>query len=80
MTPPEDGFKEAETYVEVFLERFEETLYRFFNKVHLVGNKALTGFLVFSISPANYRCSTLNQEVTASFYMFSNLLFNYPMT
>jgi hypothetical protein len=28
---PEDGFKEAETYVGV-LERFEETLYRFLFK------------------------------------------------
>ena len=26
MTPPEDGFKEAETYVVVF-KRFKETLY-----------------------------------------------------
>jgi hypothetical protein len=31
----------AETYVGGFLERFEETLYWFFNKVHLVGDKTL---------------------------------------
>jgi hypothetical protein len=31
MTPPEDGFKETETYVGVF-KRFRETLHRFFLK------------------------------------------------
>jgi hypothetical protein len=42
MTPPEDGFKEAETYVGVFFKCFEETLYiGFLNKVYLVGDKTL---------------------------------------
>jgi hypothetical protein len=40
-TPPEDDFKEAETYVGVFLNVLRKPYIGFLNKVHLVGDKTL---------------------------------------